>query len=272
MSKDFTLLLFVVLATLSSGLLGSAALAVVSGSARIPQKAVVSSGAVSLALGAGISLASLGHPELFLGALSHFGTGIFWELFGSILCLFCAAVFLVLSFRDDEGASPKVCAVLAAAGAFIAVGGVGRSFVMPWRLAWASWSILGVFLGFALSSAACLSLFLNRYFDTSERIPVWLKGLGAALCPVSLVWYAAALEFAAPEAGEILSRAIAGDISPVFWAMTVFCVLVPAVCLTARLKNRYVGLLGAVLSALGAGAFQYLLLSLDAPAWQFFVR
>ena len=48
MSKDFTLLFFVVLATLSSGLLGSAALAVVSGSARIPQKAVVSSGAVSL--------------------------------------------------------------------------------------------------------------------------------------------------------------------------------------------------------------------------------
>lgn len=48
MSKDFTLLLFVVLATLSSGLLGSAAFAVARGSARIPQKAVVSSGAVSL--------------------------------------------------------------------------------------------------------------------------------------------------------------------------------------------------------------------------------
>lgn len=272
MSNDFTLLLFVVLATLSSGLLGSAALAVVRGSARIPQKAVVSSGAVSLALGAGVSLASLGHPELFLGALSHFGTGIFWELFGSILCLLSTAVFLVLSFRDDEGAASKVFVVLAAAGAFIAVGGVGRSFVMPWRLAWASWSILGVFLGFALSSAACQFLFLNRYFDESQGLPIWLKGLGAVLCPVSLIWYAVSLEFSAPEAGEILSRAVAGDISPVSWAMTVFCVLVPAVCLTARIKNRYVGLLGAVLSALGAGAFQYLLLSLDAPAWQFFVR
>lgn len=272
MSKDFTLLLFVVLATLGSGLLGSAALAVVRGSARIPQKEVVSSGAVSFALGAGVSLASLGHPELFLGALSHFGTGIFWELFGSILCLLGTAVFLVLSFRDDESTAPKVFVVLAAAGAFIAVGGVGRSFVMPWRLAWASWSILGGFLGFALNSAACLSLFLDRYFDEFRGIPVWLKGLGAALCPVSLIWYAASLEFSAPEAGEIFFRAITGDMSPVFWTMTVFCVLVPAVCLTARLKNRYVALLGAVLSVLGAGAFQYLLLSLDAPAWQFFVR
>ena len=271
MSKDFTLLLFVVLATLSSGLLGSAAFAVARGSARIPQKAVVSSGAVSLTLGAGVSLASLGHPELFLGALSHFGTGYFWELFGSILCLLGAAVFLVLSFRDDEGTAPKVFVVLAAAGAF-AVGGVGRSFVMPWRLAWATWSILGVFLGFALNSAACLSLFLDRYFDESRGIPVWLKGLGAELCPVSLIWYAASLECSTPEAGEIFSRAITGDMSPVFWTMTVFCVLVPVVCLTARLKNRYVALLGAVLSVLGAGAFQYLLLSLDAPAWQFFVR
>ena len=272
MSKDFTLLFFVVLATLSSGLLGSAALAVVSGSARIPQKAVVSSGAVSLALGAGVSLASLGHPELFLGALSHFGTGIFWELFGSILCFFSAAVFLMLSFRDDEGFASKVFAVLAAAGAFIAVGGVGRSFVMPWRVAWASWSILGVFLGFALSSGAWLSVFLNRLFDESRGIPLWLKVLGAALCPISLIWYAAYLEFSAPEAGKILSRAIAGDAAPLFWTMTVFCVLVPAVCLNVRFKNRYAGLLGAVLSALGAGAFQYLLLLLDAPTWQFFVR
>lgn len=67
MSKDFTLIIFVVLATLSSGLLGSAALAAVRGSARIPLKAIVSSGAVSLAVGAGLSLATLGHPELFLG-------------------------------------------------------------------------------------------------------------------------------------------------------------------------------------------------------------
>ena len=40
MSKDFTLMIFVVLATLSSGLLGSAALAAVRGSARIPLKYV----------------------------------------------------------------------------------------------------------------------------------------------------------------------------------------------------------------------------------------
>lgn len=91
-------MIFVVLTTLSSGLLGSAALAAVRGSARIPLKAIVSSGAVSLAVGAGLSLATLGHPELFLGALSHFGTGIFWQLFGSIVCFTGAVVFLVLSF------------------------------------------------------------------------------------------------------------------------------------------------------------------------------
>lgn len=66
MSKDFTLIIFVVLATLSSGLLGSAALAAVRGSARIPLKAIVSSGAVSLAVGAGLSLATLGPSRTLL--------------------------------------------------------------------------------------------------------------------------------------------------------------------------------------------------------------
>lgn len=273
MSKDFTLMIFVVLATLSSGLLGSAALAAVRGSARIPLKAIVSSGAVSLALGAGLSLATLGHPELFLGALSHFGTGIFWQLLGSILCFTGAVVFLVLSFRDDEGPALKAFSVLAAVGAFIAVGGVGRSFVMPWRLAWASWSIVGVFLGFALISAACLSLFLNRYFEENQGIPAWLRSAAVLLCPLSLVWYLASIGLSSePEAVEIFSRAMIGDAAPVFWTMAVTGVLAPVVCLTIGSKGRFVGLAGSLLSAVGAGAFQYLLLLLDTPAWQFFVR
>ena len=237
MSKDFTLMIFVVLATLSSGLLGSAALAAVRGSARIPLKAIVSSGAVSLAVGAGLSLATLGHPELFLGALSHVGTGIFWQLFGSIVCFTGAVVFLVLSFRDDEGPALKVFAVLAAAGALIAVVGVGRSFVMPWRLAWASWSIVGVFLGFALSSVACFSLFLNQYFEEHQSIPAWLRGVAVLLCPLSLVWYLTSIGLSSePEAGEILSRALIGGAAPIFWAMALGGVLAPVLCLSVRSK------------------------------------
>ena len=273
MSKDFTLIIFVVLATLSSGLLGSAALAAVRGSARIPLKAIVSSGAVSLAVGAGLSLATLGHPELFLGALSHVGTGIFWQLFGSIVCFTGAVVFLVLSFRDDEGPALKVFAVLAAAGALIAVVGVGRSFVMPWRLAWASWSIVGVFLGFALSSVACFSLFLNQYFEEHQSIPAWLRGVAVLLCPLSLVWYLTSIGLSSePAAGEILSRALIGGAAPIFWAMALGGVLAPVLCLSVRSKGRFVGLAGSLVSAVGAGAFQYLLLLLDTPAWQFFVR
>lgn len=271
MSKDFTLIIFVVLATLSSGLLGSAALAAVRGSARIPLKAIVSSGAVSLAVGAGLSLATLGHPELSLGALSHVGTGIFWQLFGSIVCFTGAVVFLVLSFRDDEGPALKVFAVLAAAGALIAVVGVGRSFVMPWRLAWASWSIVGVFLGFALSSVACFSLFLNQYFEEHQSIPAWLRGVAVLLCPLSLVWYLTSIGLSSePEAGEILSRALIGGAAPIFWAMALGGVLAPVLCLSVRSKGRFVGLAGSLVSAVGAGAFQYLLLLLDTPAWQFF--
>lgn len=272
MSTYFTLIIFIVLATLSSGLLGSAALAVCRGNLRVPKLTPVIFGAVLLAVTGALSLTSLGHPEMFLGALGHPGTGIFWELLGSIISIGSAIVFVVLCIRDIEGVALRVFACVAALGAFITVFGAGRSFVMPWRPAWDSWSIVFVFLGCALSCSVNFFLVAEKRFEEKEELPVLFRTV-VLIGPITVVAYLLTLAGSnQPEAVEALSRALTGDVSPIFYPMAVFGFLIPSAVAFKRTKTVFPYLAGAILSALSAGAFQYLLLSLDSPAWHFFVR
>lgn len=272
MSTHFTLIIFIVFATLSSGLLGSAALAVCRENLQVPKLAPVIIGAVALAVTGAFSLTSLGHPEMFLGALGHPGTGIFWELLGSIICIGSAIVFVILSIRDFEGPALKVFACAAALGAFITVFGVGRSFVMPWRPAWDSWSIVFVFLGFALSCSINFFLFAGKKFDEKDELCPLLR-VAVLIGPVAVVVYLLTLAGSnRPEAVEALFRALRGDISLFFYPFMIFGVLIPPAVVLSKTNRTSLYLVGAFLSVISAGVFQYILLSLDSPAWHFFVR
>lgn len=273
MSTDITLIAFVFLATLSSGLLGAAALAVCRGEEPRSALLEVGAGSVLLAAAGGVSLLSLGHPEMFLGALSHVGTGIFWELLGSLVALAAAVIFLILCLRDEEGTLVSILISLSALGALMVVFGVGRSFLMPWRAAWNSPSIPGVFLGFALACAANFYLFKASREKNEEPLATWIKVLAAALAPLFMALYFVHLNgTTSPEGESLLLAAVSGSSGILTWVMVVLGVLVPSFLILSKIKQSGLYLLGALFAAAGAGIYQFILFTLDTPAWQFFVR
>ena len=142
MGMDLILICFAALACLSSGLVFSASFLQLKGRTETIG-ALQFGGALLLITAAGaMGLVSLGRPEMFLGALAHPGTGIFFELIGTLLLCFGAVCWLIAFWRDSSETILKFFAVFAAAGAVCLLFGVGRSFVMPWRETLNSWLVV----------------------------------------------------------------------------------------------------------------------------------
>lgn len=273
MSTEITLIVFVFLATLSSGLLGAAALAVWRSEEPSSALTEVGAGSVLLAAAGGLSLLSLGHPEMFLGALSHVGTGVFWELLGSLISLAAAVIFLVLCLRDEEGSLVNLLISLSALGALIVVFGVGKNFLMPWRSAWNSVSIPGVFIGFACACALNYYLFKAAKKDDDRPLPIWLRIPTATIAPAFTAFYFLHLNSTInPDGENMLTAAISGGSGILTWLMIVLGVILPSLLIFLKIRQSGLYLLGSLFSAAAAGAFQLILLTLDTPAWQFFAR
>lgn len=225
-------------------------------------------------IAAGIfSLTSLGHPELFLGALSHVGTGIFWQLLGCLVCIGFSILFLILSFRDVEGYPVTVCVTLAAIGSLMVIGGIGKSFVMAWRPAWNSYSIIFIFLGLALACAVNFYNFLSTRVDESVQLPEILKILVAVFAPLALITYLITLGISDNSfAVQALSFLLSGKVSVPFWCFVTLGLVFPSVAMVLKIRKAFIYLIGSVCSALSAAMFQFLLLAIDEPSFRIFVN
>ena len=184
MGMDLILICFAALACLSSGLVFSASFLQLKGRTETID-ALQFGGALLLITAAGaMGLVSLGRPEMFLGALAHPGTGIFFELIGTLLLCFGAVCWLIAFWRDSSETILKFFAVFAAAGAVCLLFGVGRSFVMPWRETLNSWLVVPLFFIFALEAAAFAYAAAERAIDKEFQSgnPALIFSLVGAIC------------------------------------------------------------------------------------------
>lgn len=273
MSTETTLIVFALLSTLSSGLICAASVCRFLQTEDAPLGLVVSVGVGSLIVAGISSLTSLGHPELFLGALTHVGTGIFWQLLGSLICVGFSVLFLILYFRDIEGPSVNVCIGLAAIGSLVVMGGIGKSFVMPWRPAWDSYSIVFIFLGLALACSVNFYNFLSTATEGVIKLPQFLKIIMAIFAPITLIFYLIALGLSDNSvAVQAQSELLTGKLAAVFWCFVIVGMVLPSLIAVLRKRKAFIYLVGSICSILASGVFQFLLLAIDEPSFRIFVH
>lgn len=274
MGMDLILICFAALACLSSGLVFSASFLQLKGRTETIG-ALQFGGALLLIIAAGaMGLVSLGRPEMFLGALAHPGTGIFFELIGTLLLCFGAVCWLIAFWRDSSETILKFFAVFAAAGAVCLLFGVGRSFVMPWRETLNSWLVVPLFFIFALEAAAFAYAAAERAIDKEFQSgnPALIFSLVGALC---LGGYLMQIMYSSSNDGkEAALSVLTGEPAVVFWCgVVVIGLMVPAVLACRKLgKIPFRNAAGLLAAVIGSASFQTILLVIGTASWQFFKR
>ncbi len=270
MGMDLILICFAALACLSSGLVFSASFLQLKGRTETIG-ALQFGGALLLITAAGaMGLVSLGRPEMFLGALAHPGTGIFFELIGTLLLCFGAVCWLIAFWRDSSETILKFFAVFAAAGAVCLLFGVGRSFVMPWRETLNSWLVVPLFFIFAAFAYAAAERAIDKEFQSGN--PALIFSLVGALC---LGGYLMQIMYSSSNDGkEAALSVLTGEPAVVFWCgVVVIGLMVPAVLACRKLgKIPFRNAAGLLAAVIGSASFQTILLVIGTASWQFFKR
>lgn len=102
------------------------------------------------------ALAAVGKPAMIFAVFSNVGSPLFRELTGCMLAVVSALVYIGAVNRRAYVETCQWTSSVAALAALAAVLGVGSSFVMPWKAAWASHALVAPMVALAMLEAALL--------------------------------------------------------------------------------------------------------------------
>lgn len=270
MSTDLTWTIFAGMAILCCGFMHSAAAAEWLEDDEFPADCYLGAALAVLGAAGAAVVSGLGHPTMFLGALGHPGTGIFYELLGSIVAAAAVSVLLVLRHREAAENVRKICALCVVLGSLVLTAGIGITFTMEWRAAWNSCWIIPTFVSFGLLSA---SLLFSRVGPDSPAASLRLKAPAVLgfLTVFFTAFYVGSLFLSGnAEAVAAAQSALNGNHAVIFW-LTLLMTAFSSITVFISAFRRY-HLAAVLLAATAASGFQYLLLVMDMPAWSFFVR
>ena len=108
-----------------------------------------------LAVGGGFAVMHLGRPAMIFGALGNPTTGIFREFVTFGLTTLAIVTYLIALLRGAEASTTLWLSRFAAIAAVLLSLAVGSAFVMPWRPAWDTWTLVLPYMGWALWCSFC---------------------------------------------------------------------------------------------------------------------
>lgn len=224
---------------------------------------------VCLAVGGLLSVLHLGRPELIFGALSNPGTGIFREFVTFALTAAALVSYLILLLRSAEAGTTLWVARIAAVSAVLLAASVGSAFVMPWRPAWNTWTLVLPYVGWCAVAAACARrLLLATAKEDDPSGTLLTLGSIALLAVFTAVYLAATVMTGGTEAA--VGRLIAGDLCAPFWGTVLVGMILPA-GLVLIPGMKVIGSAAAIAAVFaGSALFQWIVQLLGTPSWHFF--
>ena len=149
MGVGFAAVLAAVFAAAATGLSGAVAV-LERRSAPVPSLTLASALAcIALLALAGTSLMQLGRPQLIFAAFSNPASSIFKLGVAWIVALAACAAYLAAIHRAAYESTCRKLALIASVAAALVLMAHASNYVMPWRAAWNTWSIVLPFFGYA---------------------------------------------------------------------------------------------------------------------------
>lgn len=270
MGVGFAAVLAAVFAAAATGLSGAVAV-LERRSAPVPSLTLASALAcIALLALAGTSLMQLDRPQLIFAAFSNPASSIFKLGVAWIVALAACAAYLAAIHRAAYESTCRKLALVASVAAALVLMAHASNYVMPWRAAWNTWSIVLPFFGYAaLIGVATMGLVGAVHgYALDRRVSLAAGGFavfGLALYLV-IVGGTDAVELTA-------SRVLTGDLATWFWGLTVGAGIVLPWGLTLLARQSRVALTAALFAALvGCAGWQIVVLRLGSAAWSFFAR
>lgn len=270
MGVGFAAVLTAVLATVAVAFSGAVAV-LERRSAPVPLL-TVASGLVCAALLAlaGSSLMQLGRPQLIFAAFSNPSSSIFKLGAAWLVSMIASAAYLTAVHRAAYESTCRRLAFVAFGACVLVLAAHASNYVMAWRAAWNTWSIVLPFFGFAALGAVAV----KGVVDSLEGIVLEKRFVLAsfAFSVLSLALYLGIVGGSAVEE-PTASRVLTGDLAPLFWELAVGVGLVVPCILMLMAPRSKVALVTALAATLaGCAGWQITVLKLGSAAWSFFAR
>lgn len=271
MGNDWLLVCFTALVLTGAGI----TVAVAAGESRNPALKLQTGASLVallvLAVGGGFAVMHLGRPAMIFGALGNPTTGIFREFVTFGLTTVAIVAYLIALLRGAEASTTLWLSRFAAVAAVLLSLAVGSAFVMPWRLAWDTWTLVLPYIGWVLWSAAFAATMLLGLADEKAPGDHRIYIVASAIFVVSLVIYLIGTVISGGM-DAALQRVLMGDLALVFWGSIVIGFLMP-LALAHFIKGALIGsFISMLLIMLGTGLFQWVIQLLGTPVWHFFAR
>lgn len=224
---------------------------------------------VALLILAGSSLMQLGRPQLIFAAFSNPSSSIFRMGVAWVMSMIALGAYLVAVHRAAYELTCRRLAFIVFVACMLVLGAHTSNYVMPWRAAWNTWSIVLPFFGFAALGAVAVKglvdsiegLFLEKRFILEALI----------FSILSLVLYLGIIGISVTEE-PTASRALIGDLAWLFWGLVVIGLVVPSLLMLIFRRNKSVFVLSLLAILAGSAGWQIMVLKLGAATWSFFAR
>lgn len=268
MGNDWLLVFFTAFAVLGTGLAAAAA-AGESRTCPLGVQAVAAAAAlICLSAGGVLCVMHLGRPELIFGALGHPSTGIFREFVTFALTAVLIVLYLAALLRGAEARTTLALSGAAAVASLLLSASIGSAFVMPWRPAWNTWTLVLPYLGWtAVSAAFARSVLLACAGEPDDGGTVCRAGSALLLVLLTAVYIAAATFSGGWEA--VGGRLLTGDLAMTFWGSVLIGMALPLGIAFVR-APRTAGIAGLAAAFAGSALFQWTVQLLGTPVWHFF--
>lgn len=219
---------------------------------------------------AGSSLMQLGRPQLIFAAFSNPSSSIFRLGAAWVLAVIFSAAYLSAVHRAAFESTCRRLALASAGACALVLAAHASSYVMAWRAAWNTWSIVLPFFGFAALAATAAKGVIDSL--EGHDFPRRQALAAAAFAVLAMALYLGVIGAAAtPE--STAARALTGDLAGLFWGAVIGVgLLVPSVLMLVVRRGAlmFAAAFAAVLA--GSAGWQILVLKLGSAAWSFFAR
>ena len=198
---------------------------------------------VLLLIGGVASATHLSHVERMLEVLNHPTEGIFLEALLLGCTAGCIFVYAVLVYRDASKTARKVFCVLAIGfGVFFSFA-CGKSYMMPSRPAWNTWTLPSSYMGTSAATGTALYLLFCGIFKLGEAD---VKRAGTYTVGGALIGLVCVLAFGV--GGGVAT----GEQALLYWtcAVAIGCV-VPGLCGLAATRKPELALTLGIIGSLG---------------------
>lgn len=268
MGMGFAAVLMAMLAAAAAGLSGAVA-ALERRNAPVPwlTSAEVLVCVFLLAL-AGAGVMQLGRPQLIFAAFSNPSSSIFKLGVAWLAALVASVSYMVAVHRSAYETTCRLLSLTVFAACALMLASHAVNYVMPWRAAWNTYSIVPVFFGFAALSGTAAKGVLDAKMGTGiERRSVlaalvWI--IAFFVLYLTIIGRSALPE---PTAARLLTGDLAGD----FWSFVVGVgIAIPGLLMLFARRSKTANAVAFLLILIGCAAWQIVLLRLGSAAWSFF--